>query len=239
MAPRILTWRRGLRALLRPGGARAVVLREDDSPLWAPGRPRQGMLGDCWVMASMLAVHETAPERLRALLAEQADGAVLVTLPGAAPMRVERSLPVDEHGSFLYGRIDGHGPGWAGVLEKAIAEHVAGGYGFLQWGLARYGLQILTGGRGRMLLRSPDAATIRRWRAEHRAITASTHPLSPLVGTEHGPLPPNHVFAVVDADPRTGHVLLRNPVRPAALLRVDSRSFRRGFLAVDVTAPLR
>jgi hypothetical protein len=59
------------------------------------------------------------------------------------------------------------------------------------------------------------------------------------VGTLAGPLPPNHVFAVVGADPAGGHVQLRNPVRPADVLVLDARSFRRGFLSVDVSAPLR
>ena len=263
MAPRPLRWRRSLRALLRSGGARAalsgaggrapadgtllevppgprtVALRLDRSPLRAPGRPRQGMLGDCWVMAAMLAVHETAPERLQALLVEEEDGTVEVTLPGASPVRVDRRLPVERGGRFTYAHLSAGGPGWPGVLEKAVAGSVAGGYGFLQRGLARYGLQLLTGGRGRMLLRSPTAAEIRRWRAEHRAVTASTHPLSPRVRTAQGPLPPSHVFAAVGADPRTVHVQLRNPVRPDELLVVDARSFRRGFLAVDVSAPLR
>src|SRR5699024_11812689 len=72
-----------------------------------------------------------------------------------------------------------------------------------------------------------------------RAIAASTHPLSPRVPTSAGPLPRNHVFAVVGADARSGHVLLRNPVRPEQVLTLDARSFRRGFLSLDVTAPLR
>ena len=58
----------------------------------------------------MLAVHETAPERLRQLLSEEADGTVTVRLPGAsAPIRVDRQPPVDARGAFLYGRRDGAG----------------------------------------------------------------------------------------------------------------------------------
>lgn len=221
---------------------RATALALDRGPLApaAMGRPRQGALGDCWVMASMLAVHETAPEHLRSVLTPENDGVVAVHLPGLdAPLRVDRCLPVDERGNFVYGRRDGANPGWVGVLEKAIAGHVAGGYGMLQRGFARYGLQILTGQPVRSQLRLPDATQILAWRAEHRAICASTHPLSPRVQTAAGPLPPNHVFAVVGADARSGHVQLRNPTRPSALLVVDARTFRRGFLSVDVTAPLR
>ncbi|MDN5898889.1 MAG: C2 family cysteine protease [Brachybacterium sp.] len=262
--PRVRTWRRTLRALVlagrareaRPGtpqdgagacllplapGPHARALREDQGPL-APARllrPRQGRLGDCWVMAPMLAIHETAPERLRQLLSEEAGGIVAVHLPGsAAPIRVDRRLPVDARGTFQYGRRDGANPGWAGVLEKAIAGHVAGGYDALQRGFARFGFELLLGERVRSQLRMPSAAQIIAWRAQGRAIAASTHPLSSRVPTAFGPLPPNHVFAVVGADPRSGHIHLRNPARPAELLVLDARSFRRGFLSVDVTAPL-
>jgi len=223
-------------------GPHGTALAFDRGPLAPPTllRPRQGRLGDCWLMAPMLALHETAPERLRSLVGEEVDGVVPVHLPGLdAPLRVDRRLPVDEHGRFLYGRRDGANPGWVGVLEKAIAGHVAGDYAVLQRGLARYGLEILLGERVRTRLALPRAGQILGWRAEGRALCASTHPLSPRVPSAAGPLPPNHVFAVVGADARSGHVHLRNPVRPAELLVLDARSFRRGFLSVDVTAPLR
>lgn len=223
-------------------GPHATALREDRGPL-APLRllrPRQGRLGDCWVMASMLAIHETAPERLGGLITALPSGVVEVRLPAMdAPIVVDRQMPVDEHGRFLYACRETANPGWAGVLEKAIAAHVAGGYDVLQRGFARFGLELLLGMRVRTLLRLPDAATIVSWRAEGRAIAASTHPLSGRVRTLQGPLPTNHVFAVVGADARTGHVELRNPTRPGRLLRVDARSFRRGFLSADVTPPLR
>lgn len=260
--PRVRTWRRTLRALAPTGraraalpghhdaggllhlspGPRATALREDTGPL-APARllrPRQGRLGDCWVIAPMLAIHETAPERLRGLLSAEEGGVVAVHLPGMTrPVRVDRRLPVDSRGMFQYGRRDGANPGWVGVLEKAIAGHVAGDYGALQRGVARFGFELLLGERVRTLLRRPGAAQILAWRDQGRAIAASTHPLSPRVPTSAGPLPRNHVFAVVGADADSGHVLLRNPVRPEQVLTLDARSFRRGFLSLDVTAPLR
>src|SRR5699024_5625364 len=68
----------------------------------------RGLLGPA--LAPMLAVHETAPERLRQLLSEEAGGTVTVRLPGAsAPIRVDRRPPVDARGAFLYGRRDGAG----------------------------------------------------------------------------------------------------------------------------------
>ncbi|AXK47200.1 crotonobetainyl-CoA--carnitine CoA-transferase [Brachybacterium saurashtrense] len=223
-------------------GPHGTALREDRGPL-APARllrPRQGRLGDCWLMAPMLALHETAPERLRALLREEPGGIVAVQLPGMdRPLRVDRRLPVETGGGFCYARRHGANPGWAGVLEKAIAGHVAGDYRFLQRGLARFGFELLLGERVRTRLALPSAGQILAWQAEGRALTASTHPLSSLVPGAAGPLPRNHVFAVVGADARSGHVHLRNPWRPDAVLVLDARRFRRGVLSVDVTAPLR
>ncbi|MEJ6541981.1 C2 family cysteine protease [Brachybacterium paraconglomeratum] len=223
-------------------GPHATALALDRGPLAPPVllRPRQGRLGDCWLMAPMLALHETAPKRLRALIGEETDGIVTVRLPGLEePLRVDRRFPVDARGVFQYGRRDGANPGWVGVLEKAIAGHIAGDYAFLQRGLARYGFALLLGERVRTNLRLPDAGQVLAWLAEGRALCASTHPLSPRVPSAAGPLPPNHVFAVVGADATSGHLHLRNPVRPAELLVLDACSFRRGFLSVDVTAPLR
>ncbi|MGO3210146.1 MAG: C2 family cysteine protease, partial [Brachybacterium sp.] len=150
-------------------GPGATALKADHGPLAPPQllRPSQGRLGDCWVMASMLAIHETAPERLRALLSAEEEGIVTVRLPAVSvPIRVDRMLPVDEQGIFQYGRRDGANPGWVGVLEKAIAAHVAGDYRFLQRGFARFGFELLLGERVHSQLRMPSAAQIITWRDE-------------------------------------------------------------------------
>lgn len=222
-------------------GPGAAGWREDTGPVHRDGRPRQGALGDCWVVAAMLAVHETSPAHLRRLVRPGPEpGTVAVHLPGLEePLLVDRTLPVDARGRFLYARRDGAGPADVGVLEKAIAAHVAGGYGMLQRGLARYGLQLLLGRAGRMTLRSPGAARVRRWRSQDRPLTASTHPLSGRVRHSGGAFHPNHVYALVGAEPSGGHLLLRDPGDPGRLLRVDARRFRRAVLTVDIGPPLR
>src|SRR5699024_1251115 len=56
-------------------GPHAVAHALDRGPLTPEvlRRPRQGRLGDCWLMAPLLALHETAPERLRALVGAEED----------------------------------------------------------------------------------------------------------------------------------------------------------------------
>lgn len=221
-------------------GPFGVAMREDTSSWRVQGRPRQGRLGDCWLMAPMLALHEAAPGQLRAMLSPGSDGTVLVRLPGlAAPIVVDRRMPVDAHGRFVGARVDGRPPGWVGILEKAIAGHVAGGYGLLRRGVARYGFAILTGHPSRTVLFAPSCTRIQRWAAEGRAMCASTHPLSGRVLGPAGLLPPNHVMALIGADVERGVVLLRDQNHPAQLLELPHGVFRRGFLSVDVTAPLR
>ena len=147
----------------RPGRRRRSWRIAAPSPRRRLLRPRQGRLGDCWVMAPMLALHETAPERLRALLTAEGHGIVTVALPGVAtPLRVDRRFPVDEHGVFQYGRRDGANPGWVGALEKAIAAHVAADYAFLQRGFARLRLRAAAGRAGAL------AAADAERRTDHR-----------------------------------------------------------------------
>ncbi len=201
-------------------------------------RPRQGVLGDCWVIGALLAVHEADPAAVRRLLSPTPDGTWAVTLyDRGRPVRmlVDRTMPVTGQGRWAYACESGAAPGWAGLVEKAAALHVAGSYRGLARGFGRFGLAVLTGLPVRTHVRLPSATTIDEWLRTGHAVVASTHPASPLVRTEHGPLPRDHVMAVVGADPVTGHVLLRNPWRPEDVLTLDARTFRRGFLSLDRT----
>lgn len=214
-------------------------------------RPRQGRLGDCWVMASLLALHSTAPHALGRIIGDacasdraDASAPLTVRLGDGTLVPVTRTMPVDAQGRWVYATQSGHGrtsgPGWAGAVEKALAVHLAGSYGWLARGLGRFGLQALTGARCRTHILLPSSSQLEAWTRTGHAVLASTHPLSGLVTTAHGPVPTNHVMAVVGADPVSGHVHLRNPWRPDDVLTVDRRTFRRGFLSVDRTqAPLR
>lgn len=248
-----MSWRRALRAAALRGpvaraprdaepaiGPHGHGLRADDGPLLGAARPRQGRYGDCWVLAAMLAVHEAAPERIAAMIDVSGTEAMVVLRGGARVIRTDRRLPVDAAGRWVGATAAGGGPGWAGLLEKAAAIEVAGSYRWLQRGIGRFGLELLTGDRAHTHVRVPAADRLDDWIREGHAVLASTHPLSHRIRTAAGPLPRNHVFALVGADPGTQQVQLRNPWRPDELLTLDRRTLRRGILSIDVTArPVR
>lgn len=219
---------------------RAAGSRRDTSAWDVSARPRQGGLDDCWLLAPMLAIHETAPELLPRLLEGHADGTVTMRFPGRErSMRVDREMPVGRDGRWFAATESGGRPGWPGAMERAVASQVAGGYPLIQRGFARTGFSLLLGDPSRTHLRFPEIPVIADWLAQGRAICASTHPLSSRVSTAAGPLPVNHVFALVGADPVAGTISLRNPVRPERELALDAGTLRRGFLALDVSRPLR
>src|SRR5699024_11002281 len=151
------------------------------------------------------------------------DGIITVRPPGTdSSLRADRRMPVGTDGRVLYAGIDGGGPCWPGVLQKGGAGHLDGSYPLVQRGLARCGLRLMLGSRGRTLVLLHAAAQSPTWRGHGRAVSASTHPFRPRVPTADGPLPANHVYAVVGAEARSGDVHLRNAVRPGPVLRVDA-----------------
>ncbi|MFC0673451.1 C2 family cysteine protease [Brachybacterium hainanense] len=228
----------GREAAARPApGPHMHGWRPDATPLDLSRRPRQGRLGDCWVMASLLGVHAQAPQLLESALVDAGEGRWHVRL-AAAVITVDREMPVDARGRWVYATQSGQGPGWAGLFEKAFAAHLAGSYRLVARGFGRSGLAALTGVRVRTLVLLPSPRRIRDLLAEGRAVLASTHPLSPLVTVPGGRLPANHVMAVVGADPVTGTITLRNPWRPDEVLVLPRSVLRRGFISLDVTAPL-
>lgn len=256
---RLPRWRRWLHTLVhrragrgQQGKAWAEHSREDRTTIRLSRRPQQGRLGDCWVLAPLLAIHDVAPELIAQMVvpvdndSHTSGGArwrVTLGLRGPCPREVivDRSMPVLADGRWLGARQAGEGPGWPGLVEKALVADRAGCYPFLRRGLGLCGLSTLTGVPTRMaVMRLPSPAQITRLLDEGYALVASTHPLSAGVHTAAGPLPRNHVFALVGADAQRGTVQLRNPWDPDRVLELRRREFRRGFVSVDRTLqPLR
>ncbi|MCS6710945.1 crotonobetainyl-CoA--carnitine CoA-transferase [Brachybacterium sp. EF45031] len=225
--------------------------RIDTGGLATGNLPRQGRLGDCWVMAPLLAValaDRRAPDRM-VCAADDTDGEAdadgtsaraLVRVPLTAPdgqrILVERRYPTDAAGRWLHATTASGEPGWAAAVEAALAREYAGSYRMLARGLGRLGLPLLTGLPTRMTLGRPSARRLEEWCRAGHAVVVSTHPLSPWVGTRSGVrLPPNHVFAVEGADPATGRVRLRNPWDPGRTVVLERREFVWGVISCDRT----
>lgn len=249
-------WRRFLRRRLTSSRALSVAHDRwaeasllDTGPLRWDLPPQQGRIGDCWIIASLLALHSLSPDAVASMVTPDPSGAgrfrVLLGGQGTSPrsLVVDRRMPV-HHGQWVAARQAGSTPGWPGLIEKAIVADLAGSYHWLQRGLGVYGLHALTGLAARTSLLLPSLRTLQRWLDEGLAVVASTHPLSAMVrissapseGLNHrGRLPANHVFAVVGVDLDAGEVLLRNPWSPLSEVRLTTQEFRRGFLSIDRT----
>ncbi len=209
-------------------------------------KPRQGALGDCWLMAPMLAIHSVDPSFFESAV-KASPGApkalARVFVEGAPAWRsVNMRFPVNSRGHFAYATEEGGGPGWPGILEKACAAEFSGSYAWIARGFAKWGFPALTGVSASTRLALPSAGDIVELLAERRPIVASTHMFSPALsrGRKSGPIPSLHVMAVVGAKPESGEVVMRNPWRPGAWVTLSREEFRRCFLSVDVLdQPLR
>lgn len=284
-------WRHALAGAARIGSPRPGVDGEPGLSARASGyapslaalrwaeRPRQGALGNCWLMAPILAIHEAAPEYFRTSIdlgprthGSPADGSPAPDSPAhGSPTRdtpaegsralvrlyrrgeptwvpVTRRFPVRADGRWAYATESTGEPGWAGLVEKALATQIAGSYAGIARGFAAFGFPALTGIGARTHLRLPSAARIEEWLGHGRAVVASTHPLSPVLSRRDSrrgtgrivEVPSTHVMAVIGADPASGSILLRNPWKPGEVIEYSAREFRRYFLSADVTnAPVR
>lgn len=221
------------------------LLAVDASPLRVDALPVQGRLGDCWVMAPLLSIALHSLAFIESGLRQLPNGQVQVRLfdrSQPVTVTVDRALPAicdPESGRVLrweLARTCDDAPGWAGIVEKAVALHVAGSYRGIERGLATFGIPLLTGIPSHLyVMRFPNARRICERVAAGHVVVASTHPLSPRVMVNGEPLPANHVMAVAGADTETGQVFLRNPWRPERLMRLTRSQFRRGFLSMDVS----
>lgn len=227
--------------------------RGRSAPDWSLA-PQQGRLGDCWLLAPMLAVHAADPDFFRSGVRRPAPGQVAVRLfHRGLPYEqlIADRLPADDAGRRAYARE--HGPrgrgGWPGLLEKAAAA-AFGGYRRLRRGLAAEGFRLLTGQRAPLHLLFPSPRHLAALLERGHAAVASTQPLAgrlPYRGLRFTPL---HVYAVVAADPSARTVTLRNPWgrNPVAGRRRDGvrtgdgelilpwSVFRTRFLSMNITA---
>lgn len=122
-----------------PGGT-AFLKGEGDQQDIDPNDVAQGQLGDCYLMAGMIATARANPEHIRRLITDNGDGTFRVTLyvrkdrysrPTPIVKVVDARLASKRPGSPLYAQL-GDKAGdqsemWPALIEKAFAQH-KGGY---------------------------------------------------------------------------------------------------------------
>jgi len=118
----------------------AFVQGEEDTHAIAPNDVAQGSLGDCYLMAAMIAVARAKPEAIEELITDNEDGTFDVALHtrkswSAAPSpkvnTVDTRVPEKYEGTPLYAKLGDTSAEseemWPALLEKALAQE-KGGY---------------------------------------------------------------------------------------------------------------
>lgn len=132
----------------------AFVRGASDSHDIDPNDVAQGALGDCYLMAGMLAVARANPERIRDLIVDNGDGTFDVTLyirdsyysePKRVVTTIDAQLPSKRAGVPLYAstgdQADGQTELWPALLEKAVAQQ-KGSYELISGGNIARGFQF-------------------------------------------------------------------------------------------------
>jgi hypothetical protein len=200
------------------------LFRHEQNPLLSikPDAVRQGLVGDCYFLASLASVAASNPETIRRIIKENDDRTFTVTFPGDRenPVTVDAPTLVEK---ALYAQASGYGI-WPCVLEKAYGEFLArnsrhrkivsaenadgGGYAFEV-------LDILTGQFGQFdyvpYLKDEElclklTASFR----ERRAVCAGTYPEQTRFMGDSG-IAAQHAFSVIEWHRENEHITLRNP----------------------------
>lgn len=82
---------------------------------------QQGIMGDCYFVASVAAVARTSPETIKQMIVDHKNGTYTVTFPGNKDEPVTVTAPTEAERGLFNGSSE-HGI-WASVLEKAYGEY--------------------------------------------------------------------------------------------------------------------
>jgi Calpain family cysteine protease len=213
------------------GPARYAV---DHAPLVADGisgaDPRQGHLGDCYLIAALIALARGNPNIARANMRTNPNGTVTVILhPDGTPVPVTVTRDLPTVGAR------GDGDDWAGVYEKAYAS-LRGGYRATVGGTGQAALQLITGrAADRWNPDHHDAAQVRGLLAGGFAVTVATPggKTLGLFGKDAGPLVAAHEY-VVEAVDDAGMVTLANPWGRAYDMRLPWSVVRAHTVALSL-----
>jgi hypothetical protein len=181
---------------------------------------KQGSLGSCEFLSAAVALAKRDPEAIKKMISDNGDGSYTVRFPGSKdPIRV--TLSDAELGRAATAGKDGR---WIGVLEKAYGQFMN------QRTLlpsdspqlatesqpGRIAMKALTGREGDQDILGPvttNLATTRKKLTEAmkdgRLVTAGIGKELITKGTDG--LPANHQYTVLNYDPKTDQITLRNP----------------------------
>ncbi|MCG7308837.1 C2 family cysteine protease [Brachybacterium sp. ACRRE] len=178
---------------------------------------RQGSIGDCWLLAALMAVAASDPSFLSRSITLREDGTWDVTLyEGGEPVVVNVApeqiaadgARVDDDGADY--SPDDDPIGFMSIYEQAAVNHLGPDYESVIADTPGAGLELITGQRApddSFLGNSPTFEEFETAVEEKRPITVMTK----LVETGREDVAPAHVYQVSGVDRRTGELILENP----------------------------
>jgi Calpain family cysteine protease len=223
-----------------------------------PGRddPEQGTLGDCYLIASLSAIAQSDPDRIRRMVADLGNGRYRVRFWVAQREGSEQTLTFSHHDEFVTAAFPAAGFGapsyggapqqreiWVSLVERAYAQW-HGGYAQIgAGGNPGDTMSELTGVASQRLWSSQldaDALVVqiaRAIQAGHPVCASSTADAG--VAARHGVFP-SHGYTVVAADAGAHTVTVRNPHRSSAESLMpecvmSAQDFHDAFVLTDVS----
>lgn len=224
----------------------------DDHP-YAGNDVVQGHIGNCYLVAALQAIADTAPERLAVLCHANGNGTWTVTLPNGRRTVVSPDVVVDVHGKAVFARRPPRGEVelWPLLLEKAYAQ-LHGGWREIVSGHAYDAIELFTGVRAQVVRGADlDLSRLDRWCRSGAAMIAGTIPVpagqdpaswtrtsAPPAfrrpGGELDRLHPGHAFVVHHVDAPAGAVVLSNPWGLDGTVTLDADEARTCLDSVHV-----
>ena len=190
----------------------------------------QGHIGNCYLVAALQAIVDTAPERLAGLCRANDNGTWTIELPNGRRTVVSPDIVVDVHGHAVFARRPPNGERelWPLLLEKAYAQ-LHGGWREIVSGHPYDAIELFTGVRARVVRGADlDLTAIDEWHRSGAAIVAATIAVPPgrdaaqwveeqappafrRPGGELERLHPGHAFTVHHVERSTREIVLHNP----------------------------
>jgi hypothetical protein len=194
----------------------------------------QGSIRDCWWLAGMGALANTAEGRrlIRNMIRQNSNGTYTVTFADRRRVTVTPYFPVKKNDTLAYARPNGKPPVvWPLVLEKALAEK-RGSYGRLVQGDGGDAMQILTGMAGKSMAPAVVGRDeLERWLDEGGVTLLTPDQGGDIYEGDGARLNTDHVY-VVEGLTGDGRIKLYNPWgTDHAVITMDE--FRKHFEDVD------